>query len=329
LRAQRTMDDDEKAAMPISLPFADDVKQAMAKLKSLHDGDLGVLAVTACGSRAVPALQALLFERERSGLYQPRYRAIDALAAMRAYDVLFEFLRTQREALDPVERFGDEAVINAAAMALSGLREERVFQLLLKLAERRSQPGVTAALAKFRRTEAIPYLIRALDEDTSRRAAETALRRLGRPARRPLLEAATRRPPNSELESESDRRRRRAALRLLADIGVPKKDWRAVRPLLNDADHKIAVLACKIFFVSAPIWERTKAVRRLIALLPEVEWMLAEEIEDCLAAHFESARDIVEVTISKLDRVGEDDSQRKRILRALLRIRKHAQSGRN
>jgi hypothetical protein len=310
------------------MPVPDDVKQAMAKLRSLHDGDLGVVAVTACGSRAVPALRALLFDREPSGLFQTRYRAIDALAALRAYDVLFEFLSTPREAADAVERFGDEAVVSAAAMALSRLREERVFQLLLSLAARRPQPGLTAALASFGRTEAIPCLIRALDEDTSRRRAETALRRLGPAVRAPLLEAATQRPASSKPESESDRRRRRAALRLLVEIGVPKKMWPALRPLLDDADHRIVVLACKICFVSAPIRERTKAIRRLIALLPEVEWMLADEIEDCLAARFESAREIIEATIRELGRPGDDDSQGKRRLRALLRIRER-QGGRN
>jgi hypothetical protein len=249
-----------ETALPIALPFDKDVQLAIDKLRSLHDGDLGVLAVVACGNRAVPALRALLFEREKSGLYQTRDRAIDALAALQAYEVLFEFLSKQREAIDPVERLGDEAVVNAAAMALSALREERVFQLLLRLAERRPQPGVITALASFGRPEATPSFIRGLQEDTCRQAAERAFRQLGPAARGPLLEAATPRS-SSEAESESDRRGRRAALKLLAQLGVPKKMWRAVGPLLDDADLRIRVLACKICLMSAPMRERTNTIR--------------------------------------------------------------------
>jgi hypothetical protein len=65
-------------------PFANDVQRTMDKLMSLQEGDLGE---TACGNRAIAALRALLFEREPSGLYPARCRAVAALAALGAYDV--------------------------------------------------------------------------------------------------------------------------------------------------------------------------------------------------------------------------------------------------
>jgi HEAT repeat protein len=173
-----------------ALPIPEDVRHAMAKLKSLYADDLCIDEVAACGKPAVPALRELLFEREPSGLYQLRRRAVEALVALGAYDVLMDFLRVPREADDPVERLGDEAVINAAALALAKLREEQVFQLILSVAKRRHLAGVTAALGSYHRHEAIPHLIDALAADDCRPAAETALKKLGRLVQPALLEAA-------------------------------------------------------------------------------------------------------------------------------------------
>lgn len=101
------------------------------------------------------ALRALLFEREPSGLYQPRCLAVRALAALEAYDVLVDYLNAApREAADPVERVGEDAVINAAARALAGLHEARIFELLMSLAETRLLPGAIGALGRFGRVEA-------------------------------------------------------------------------------------------------------------------------------------------------------------------------------
>jgi HEAT repeat protein len=151
-----------------ALPIPEDVRRAIDKLKLLHAGDLGVDEVAACGKRAIPALHQLLFEREPSGLYQVRRRAVEALVALGAYDVLMDFLRVPRDADDPVERLGDEAVTNAVALALTNMREEHVFQLLLTVAKRRQLAGVIAALGSYRRPEAIPELIEALAADDCR-----------------------------------------------------------------------------------------------------------------------------------------------------------------
>jgi len=80
------------------------VENAIAALKSFQHGDRGVLDVIACGARAIPALRAMLFEHERSGLFQARCRVVQALAALGAYDVLIEFLEANRTIADPVER---------------------------------------------------------------------------------------------------------------------------------------------------------------------------------------------------------------------------------
>jgi hypothetical protein len=200
--------------------IANDVDQAIKKLRSFHDGDLGVIDVIACGTRIIPVLRTLLFERDSSGLFQTRCRAVDALAALDARDVLLEFLSAPHEAIDPVERLGDDAVVNAAARAVARYRDEQVFQLLLALAKHRPLPGVIAALGKFDRQESIPCLIDALLEDECRPAAEAALDKLGPSAHLALLQAATPPAPSPEGESPSRMRQRQSVFGLLAKIGV-------------------------------------------------------------------------------------------------------------
>lgn len=265
------------------------VARAIERLKSLYDGERGLIETVACGRPAIPALRALLLEREPSGLFQVRCRAVEALVTLTAYDVLAEFLSTPREAADPVERIGDEVVTNAAARALAGLHEPHVFELLMGLAETRPLPGVIAALGTSGRAEAIPYLVAALAEDESRLAAEAALRNFGSLAHQPLAVAACRSSPSDEAESESRLRQRRRALGLLAETGIEPELWSVVRNLMQDQDAKIAVLACKICLMSAPRPERSGAILRLLSLLPGADFLLEQEIGQCLAGHFGSS----------------------------------------
>lgn len=269
------------------------VEQAIATLKSFRNGDFGIACVIACGDQAIPALRAVLFQRERSGLYQARCRAIEALAALGAHDVLIEFLEAKRSIADPIEQLGEDAVINAAALALANVRDRPVFELLQRLAQRPSLTGVIGALGAFGRAEAIPALVAALAEDASRLTAESALRKLGRPACAALIAVATARPPHGERESETRTRQRRSALRLVAEIGIPRGAWRSLRPLVRDTDAKIAVLACELCFRRAPAAQWRGCADRLIGLLAQGDWMLRQEIEDCLVAHFDQAREAI------------------------------------
>jgi hypothetical protein len=135
---------------------------AIERLKSLHGGDEAFAGLLVFGAEAVPELRTLLFERESSGLYQPRRLAAEALAALKSFDTLGEFLRLDREIDDPVERLGEEVVISTAARAIAQLREEWVFQLLLGLAKRHRLSGVLTGVGAFKRRESIPCLVRAL-----------------------------------------------------------------------------------------------------------------------------------------------------------------------
>ncbi len=261
------------------------LEQAIKKLKSFHDGDRGLLETVACGTQAIASLRALLFEREPSGLFQARCRAVEALAALAAYDVLAEFLRAPREAADPVERVGDDVVANAAARALGSLREPHVFELLMWLAETNPLPGVIAALGSSGRAEAIPYLVEALAEDESRLAAEAALRDFGPRTHQALAVAACRSSPPLEDESESRLRQRRSALGLLAETGARPELWPALRNLMHEKNSKLAMLACKIGLLSAPEAEKRDVILRLLSLLPDADFLLEQEINHCLVSY--------------------------------------------
>jgi hypothetical protein len=216
-----------------------DLRHALSRIRSLHDGDLAVIEVIAHGPSAIPHLRTLLFEREPSGLFDTRCRVVHALSALGARDVLIEFLTQRPQATDPIERIGDDAVINAAARTLANYRDESVFQLLLSLARQRLLPGVIAALGSFRRSEAIPHLVDALAEDECRLAAEGALEKLGSVAHDALTATVTnaRSPPESE--SPSSKRQRQSALGLLVRMA---HRTRPTAPVCNRSKNAAPIL---------------------------------------------------------------------------------------
>jgi HEAT repeat protein len=298
-----------------------EVERAIARLKSFQEGAaLAVLDVIAFGKEAIPALRGVLFTRERSGLHQARCCAVAALAALGASDVLIDFLETERLVTDPVERAGEDAVINAAAGVLPKAREPRVFALLVRLARSSRLTGVIGALGASGRAEAIPVLVDALEDDASRPVAEAALHRFGKRTERALLNAATTRLPVPERESASSVRKRRSALGLLAEIGVARQSWPILRQLMDDTDVKIAMLACEICFGCASAVERSKAVRRLIDLLAHSDWARRDESERLLISHFAVTRGPITAYLREGPLAGEDAARRRQTEVVLRRI---------
>jgi hypothetical protein len=261
------------------------ISELIAQLRTLQDVERATVRLVAHGDAAIPALRDLLFERDPSGIFLPRRHAVTALARLRAYDVLIDFLRRPKADVDPVERLGNEAVINAAARALKGAPNERTFRVLLALAAHRLLPGVVELLASYHRLEALPYFIAALADDDARTAAEFGLLQLGQDARPALLEAAT--PPSafSEYESLSSQRARRSAFGILLAIGIDPQDWNRLEPSIRDADVWIATLACEIGLGAKR--DYCEIAHRLIAMLPNAAPVLRLELERCLARHFD------------------------------------------
>jgi HEAT repeat protein len=256
-----------------------DLQCAIERLKSLHDGDLAITDVVAYGKDAIRPLREMLFRREPSGLFDVRCRAVDALATIGAYDVLIDFLSTPHPVSDPVESVGEDAVVNAAALRFVNRRDERVFPILLQLAERPCLTGVIAALGAFGRTEAIPRLVNALAEDASRRTAEAALRTFGAEARQALLDGVV-----LSSSSETDIRRLTSVLGVLAEIGAPPDAWPTLSSLIDHPNPRIAVSACRACLAAAPPIYWDVARRRLLDQLSTADWMLRSDIENLLSS---------------------------------------------
>jgi len=259
-------------------------EKTVETLLSLHSVASGEIRLMRMGKAAIPALRSFLFRREPSGIYQPRCAAVNVLLTLGAYAPLRDYLLHESGATDPVELMGDEAVINAAARALSRVRKQWVFQLLLDLARSRSSAGIVEALASFDRVEAIPVLLTALAEDDSGPVAQKALARLDAAAYDPLITTALAPLPSARDESETSLRRRWRALEVLAEAQLSTKQGRPLSVITADCNPRLAYLACKISLHFAEDKERDRLVTRLNELAAHADWILAMEIEHCLQA---------------------------------------------
>lgn len=294
-------------------------ERLIARLQALYAANRAVLELIALGPAAIPALRRFLFRRELSGLYQPRCDAVAALAGLKADDVLLDFLEAAPAVVitDPVERTGEDAVINAAARALKHRRNNEVFAALMGLAEQRRLAGVIEALGQMKRPEAIPRLIEGLASDYTRPAAEAALRKTGSGARPALIKLALSPIPSADFETASSLRTRRSAVTVLCDIGVTQREWSVLSPLMDAADDRLAALASGLALsTDQPTLAKEPAVHRLIRLLKSADWLLTVEIEGWLVEHYDLTSGIVARAL-----VGADSSlQGGKIREALLRV---------
>lgn len=297
------------------------IEKLVQGMRSLNGGGNAMFSVMDYGTAAIPALRKLLYERDASGIFEPQVRAVKALAAIGARNVLFEFLGAPHDVSDPVMRLGEEAVINAAARALIGWRSKEFYELLKRIARHQLLPGIVEALAEFGGNEAIPILVAALGEDFSRSAAEDGLVKIGAPAQQTLGAAATSHQPSPEWESPSSLRRRRSALRLLVEIGVNSKDWPSLRPLIQDRDLTIAFLSCKLALANSDSGDRAEIFRRLIILLEGADWFLGREIEDCLVQYFSEAQELVNEALRDRMRHSSEEEGNRRLFRVLHRVK--------
>lgn len=299
-----------------------DVRALVCRLRVLHDLEGTVARLIACGEKAVEPLREFLLEGKPSCIYQPRQRVVELLAALGAKNVLMEYLRQPKDILDPVVRFGEEAVENTAARELAAWRTEDVCQLLLSLASKRRRSGVVEALGEFRRAESIPFFEKALEDDFCRPAAEEALRKLGMVARASLVRSVLSLFPDPDQENPSSLARRRSAISLLAEIGITQEDWVLLRPLLDHKDPHFLVPAAKLALVVGDREDRTKAARRLLQALPVADGALQGEIEACLFRCWRDPDPEVATEMTRLAKEAEEKPASGRVLRTLLRVRK-------
>lgn len=262
----------------------DDIARLIRWLQSLVEGQSAVEELVACGAKAIEPLREFLLSGRIVSVPQPRMWAVDALAGLRARTIIVEYLRAPSRASDPVLRLAEEAVRNTAARKLGLWEDQETFAVLLDLGRDRLLPGIVESLAKFARSEAIPILDRALEDDFCRAAAEEGFRKIGPQARRALLYSALTPLPDANDEWPSSRRRRRSALALLTDIGVEPQAWAEVRTLLAEHDPEIIVRVAQVASVAAGSDDRAAAAARLVDCLAELPWYVREDARAALLA---------------------------------------------
>lgn len=297
------------------------IQAIVRDLESLRGGPLAAAALVGCGPRAIAPLRKYLLEGKPRGIFQPRQLAVETLAALGARDVLLEYLRRSQTIVDPVVRFSEADVQSTAARALAQWPSEEVYRILKALADTRLLPGLVEALGKFRRVETIPYFLWALGDDDCRDAGEEALRNIGVAARPLLVEAAIAAAPSSEEEIPSSRIRRRKVLGILADADISKAEWQSLRPLLDDRDREIAAIASRIALQAGTPADRTKAVHKLIEILPRADWFLRTYARSCLADHYEVARQQIDSEIVSRNSAGDKERALDIVLRLLVNLK--------
>lgn len=293
----------------------------IACLKGLRGGDHAVADLVALGPSAVPSLRSFLFQPEPSGIYEPRCHAVAALGALKAEDVLLDFISAARTVRieDPVERTGEDAVINAAARAIRHRRDDATFDILMRMARQRPMSGVIDALGDMGRDQAIPCLVAGLSSDFARRSAEAALRKFGSRARPHLIAAALDAQPAPDNESETSLRARCGALDLLGEIGLTLDEWSQLKPLMAANDNRVAALAAHLALITdQPAADREAALKRLIELLRCANWLLVVHIEEWLASNCEDTIRFVNRAVDRDDPLVADTTVRASLLRVVL-----------
>jgi HEAT repeat protein len=302
--------------------YAEDLVQ---KLNSLQNLDRVAAQLMACGAAAIPPVTRFLLFGKPGVVYLPRRAAVEILGALGAKDPLIEYLTRKKSIPDPAVQMAEEAVENAAARELARWRTQDILDILMRFALPGSRSGVVEALGQFGCPEALPYFVRALEDDFCRTAAEEAIRALGRSAEIALIAAARTQLPSSDEERPSSRRRRAAALELLAELRPSPESWPLLRALLEDGDAGIATAAARIAAMLGSHEDRVTAVDRLLSVLPAADWFLRAGIQDCLLSLYGDGRPRMEREIANRSALPAAQQTADPVLRALLNVRCRAE----
>lgn len=304
----------------------EEIEALVQSLNSLHEGELGIDMLVACGERAIPLLRRFLLEGSPSGIFIPRQRAVRALAELGAKEVLLEYVCQERLIADAVAVHGEEAVKNTAARALRAWPTEEVYQVLRNSLRIHRLVGAIETLGEFRRPEVVPELVAALEDDFCRSSAEDALRKLGETPHSALINAARSPEPSGTRETPSSRSRRRSVLRLLESLRLLAEDWPQIAALLYDRDPEIAARAGAVALAVGNLSNQQLAIKRLIELLGTSNWLLQGEIQEWLEKCLDIALPSIQEEIDRRQAKPTAIQAGDHVLRILLALRRKAQN---
>lgn len=305
--------------------LSSEIRLRIERLNSLVDGQQASTELAGFGASAIEPLKHFLITGPPRGIFQPRQWAVEALGALGAKDVLLDYLRRDDHISDPVVSHAEDAVRNTAARLVARWKTDDVFELLLRLAQKRILPGIVAALGSFRRKEVLPILERALEDDVARPTAEEALSGFGGSEIETLVQTVGRKTMNGEEEVPSSLRRRRAAAELLSNSSVEVALWPQLQLLLDEKDPELVIHGAKIGTLLATDGDKPNVVANVLRVLPGAPWYLKEEATKCLEALYVWGGPLIELEIAMrsqeppLQRFADDS------LLTLLRLRRHMQ----
>jgi HEAT repeat protein len=286
-------------------------------LSSLTEGELSVAALVGVGERAVPALRRVLLDGQPSTVYLPRQRVVRTLAELGGFRALGEYLLRDKNIADPELRLAEEAVENTAARELARDLSDENFEILCALASRRKLPGAVEALGQFCREAAAPLLVAALESDFCRTVAVEGIRPIYKAAVPYLIECVRSPEPSRSAESPTSLRRRRAAVRLLAEQRIDATAWPVLEFLLHERDEWLQSCAAKIAF---SIGKTEPALRILVSHLTSSDWVLVNEIAEFLSGHLcVAGHEIVRELASASASSNPVEAKRCRLLRWILK----------
>ncbi len=303
----------------------DEIRSFVADLESLPGGDLTVALLVGCGQRAVNPLREFLLNGKPRGIFQPRQRAVEALGQLGAKDVLREYLSQKRDIADAVVRFGEEAVESSAARELARWRTDEIFEFLMNLGQQRMLAGVVDALREFDRPEGVTVFLRALEDDVCRPNAEEALRRIAAMCKPQLFQAA-RSVPSDRDEKPSERQRRRSVVRILCDLDLSENEWMELRPVLEDGDQEIAIMAAEMAVDWASAREKEAAARFLIGRLEWAHWFLQIRIQDCLRRNYSRVHELIQKECAVRRKAAKGEPLADPVLRILEKVQSTAKN---
>jgi HEAT repeat protein len=300
----------------------------MEQLNSLKEGAQAVGKLITCGQSAIEPLRQFLLEGKPSAIFQPRQWAVEALGGLQAKDVLLIYLKQKKDISDPDVQLGEEAVESTAARQLSKWPSEEAFQVLLEIAKEHCLPGALEALGEFKRVEGIPFLVKALEDDFCRPAAEDALRKIGALARVELIRAVLTPRPDRDAETFSSLHRRGSAATLLAEIEISADEWLQLRQLLNETDPAVLVAVSRMAEKVGGPSDKVLSVQRLAEALEIANWYLREQIADILVDLFDIGRPFIEERIVQHGQLPDEKRAIDPVLLTLLRVKHRAEEKR-
>jgi hypothetical protein len=264
------------------------IEHLIAALDSLMDGELAVTMLVACGQRAVPYLEHFLLVGPPRTIALPRCRAVHALGELGAYSALISYFCEYELPRDAAVLFAEDGVRSAVARELLRWKSDEVFHVLLDAARQRATGGLVLALGEFHRSESVPLLFDALEDDLCCEEAKDGLRKVSEIAR-PYAILSIRGSTDTRLNGPSALRRLRATLQLLGEFGVSPEEWQDLRHFLLEKDADVVIATASIGSLIGLDNDRPQILQALFRISDHLNWVQEDQITRLFDTHRELA----------------------------------------